>query len=79
MVQFGKENKHEVKQHFLENLKQKTRDQHSGKGIFDEELNANIYTFDGKQEFRELTESDLLPKYHLTDTEEHELPDSPSY
>lgn len=76
MVQFGKENKHEVKQHFLENLKQKTRDQHSGKGIFDEELNANIYTFDGKQEFRELTESDLLPKYHLTDTEEHELPDS---
>lgn len=76
MVQFGKENKHEVKQHFLENLKQKTRDQHSGKSTFDEELNANVYTFDGKQEFRELTDADLQPKYYLTDTEVDELPDS---
>ncbi|KAL6930488.1 hypothetical protein ACO0R3_003607 [Hanseniaspora guilliermondii] len=75
MVQFGKENKHEVKQHYLENLKQKTRDQHSGTGIFDEELNANVYTFDGDQEFRTLTDNDLLPKYHLTDTDVNELPD----
>lgn len=75
MVQFGKQNKHEVKQHYLENLKQKTRDQHSGTGIFDEELNANVYTFDGKQEFRTLSDNDLLPKYHLSDTDVNELPD----
>ncbi|CAI8493888.1 unnamed protein product [Hanseniaspora opuntiae] len=75
MVQFGKPNKHEVKQHYLENLKQKTRDQHSGTGIFDEELNANVYTFDGKQEFRTLSDNDLLPKYHLSDTDVNELPD----
>lgn len=75
MVQFGKQNKHEVKQHYLENLKQKTRDQHSGTGIFDEELNANVYTFDGKQEFRTLSDNDLLPKYHISNTDVNELPD----
>lgn len=76
MVKFGKDSKQKIKEHFLEVLKQKTQEQHSGSGIYDEELMANVYTFDGKQEFKQLTEKDLLPRYYLDQLQDEELPDS---
>ncbi|XBW34749.1 hypothetical protein QEN19_000316 [Hanseniaspora menglaensis] len=76
MVKFGKDSKQQIKQHYLEVLKQKTKEHHSGSGIYDEELMGNVYTFDGNQEFRQLNDKDLLPNYCLDGKDLDELPDS---
>ncbi|KAL6929557.1 hypothetical protein ACO0SA_000960 [Hanseniaspora valbyensis] len=76
MVKFGKDSKQQIKQHYLDILKQKTEEQHSGSGIYDEELMANVYTFDGKQEFKQLNEKDMSPQYYLDQSSVNDLPDS---